>query len=157
MTGGTVTLITAIVGAVCGVAGAILGVINTWQQLRRDNVRLKIIPKHVIPVGALENAPLNFGLDVINLSEFPVVIEDVGFLLADGRHGTLATVPGMENHGRLPLRLEPRSSYSKLFYADHETIDWNDVRSAYARTQCGTEITGTSGALKQLIRGGGKR
>jgi hypothetical protein len=47
MAGNTVTLITAIVGAVCGIAGAILGIINTWQQLRRDKVRLKIIPKHV--------------------------------------------------------------------------------------------------------------
>jgi len=157
MAGDTTTLITAIVGAVCGVAGAMLGVINTWHQMRRDKVRLKVVPKHVIPVGIIERAQLNFGLEVINMSEFPVVIEDVGFLLVDGRHGTLATVPGMESNGKLPLRLEPRSSYSKLFYVDQKAIDWSEVRSAYARTQCGTEITGTSGALTQLVRERGKR
>ena len=53
MWGDKVTLITAVVGAVCGIVGAILGVMNTWQQLRRDKVRIKIIPKHVIPFGAL--------------------------------------------------------------------------------------------------------
>ncbi|MDI9570298.1 MAG: hypothetical protein QM278_06195 [Pseudomonadota bacterium] len=83
-----------------------LGVINTWRQMRRDKVRLKVVPKHVIPVGVIERAQLNFGLEVINMSEFPVVIEDVGLLLVDGRHGTLATVPGMESNGKLPLRLE---------------------------------------------------
>lgn len=157
MAGENVTLITAIVGAVCGVAGAIFGVINTWHLLRRDKIKLKIIPKHVIPVGAIEKAPLNFGLEVINLSEFPVVIEDVGFLLSGGRHGTLATIPGVETNGKLPLRLEPRSSYSKMFFIDQDTVNWSDVKSAYAHTQCGTEITGTSGALNQIIRERGKR
>lgn len=156
MAGETITFVTAIVGAISGIAGAILGVINTWWQLRRNKVRLKIIPKHIIPVGALRNEPMNFGLEVINLSEFSVVIEDVGFLLKGGRHGTIATVQGIESNGSLPLRLEPRSSYSKWFYADQETTDWREVRKAYARTQCGTEATGTSGALNQLIHTGGK-
>lgn len=153
----TITLITAIVGAVCGITGAVLGIMNTWNQMQRKSVKIKILPTHVIPVGALENAPLNFGLEVINLSEFPVVVEDVGFLLTGGRHGTLATVPGRESNGALPLRLEPRSSYSKLFHVDQGTVDWRNVRCAYARTQCGTEATGTSGALKQLIREGARR
>ena len=154
MTSNAVTLATAIVGAVCGVTGAILGVINIWHQMRRNRVRLKITPSHIIPVGSLENAPLNFGIEVINLSDFPVVLADVGFQLSDGSRGTLATVPGMENNGKLPLRLEPRSSYSKLFYVDQATVDWRNIRCAYARTQCGTVATGTSGALKQLIREG---
>jgi hypothetical protein len=95
-------------------------------------------------------------IEVINLSEFPIVIEDIGFLLINGQHGTLATVPGIEKNGKLPLRLEPRSAYSKIFYVNRETINWGDVRKAYARTQCGTECTGTSGALAQLVRESGQ-
>jgi len=154
MAGESITLITAIVGAVCGVAGAILGVINILHQMQRDKIRLKVTPHHAIPVGSLENAPVNFGIEVINLSEFPVVIEDVGFQLADKCHGTLSPVPGLQPKGKLPLRVEPRTAYSKLFHLDKDTIDWANVRCAYAQTQCGTTVTGTSPALKQIIREG---
>jgi len=46
-----VTLVTAIVGAVCGMCGAILGIINTCTQLSRNRVRLKVIPKRGYMVG----------------------------------------------------------------------------------------------------------
>jgi hypothetical protein len=124
--------------------------------MQRNKVRLKVIPKHVIPVGGLANTDLNFSIEVVNLSEFAVVIADVGFSLTDGRQATLATVQGIEPSGKLPLRLEPRSSYSKIFHVDRETIDWSTVRCALVRTQCGTEVTGTSGALKQLIEQAGE-
>ncbi len=44
-----ITLGTAIVGAICGVTGAVLGVISTWHQVQRNKVRLKVTPHHVIP------------------------------------------------------------------------------------------------------------
>jgi hypothetical protein len=150
----TVTLITAIVGAVCGVAGTILGVINIWHQLTRNKVRLKVTPQHTI-LMLNRSMPLNFSIEVVNLSEFPVVIEDIGFQLADGRKATISPVPGLEPNGSLPMRLESRAAYSKIFSLDQNLVPWSKVRCAYARTQCGTLVTGTSPALQQLVRKGG--
>lgn len=146
-----ITLVTAIIGAVCGVSGAILGIINTRHQLSRNKLRLKIIPSHVIPVGGLQNSGLNFGIEVVNLSEFCVTISDVGFTLKDNRQATLAPVVGTEQPGELPLRLEPRTSYHKYFNIDEVGFPKN-VKTAYVKTQCGEMITGTSGALKQKIK-----
>lgn len=145
----TVTLITVIIGTICGVTGAILGVINTWQLLQRNRIRLKIIPQHAILPG---NVPFNFGVQVINLSDFPVIIVDVGLQLTKNRHGSLTMVEGIENNGKLPMRLDPHTAYSKIFNADQGTVNWGEVRCAYVRTQCDTYATGTSPALKQLIR-----
>lgn len=154
MSNDTITLIGAFVGSACGLTGTVLGIINTFHQLSRNKVRLKVAPHIVIPVGAFKDAPWNFGIEVVNLSEFAVVITDTGFKLKDGRRGTLATVDGFEKNGKLPLRLEPRTAYSKFFHAEEDTFVWRSVCCAYATTQCGTIATGKSGALDQLIRGG---
>lgn len=146
-----ITLITAIIGAVCGVFGAVLGIINTCYQVSRNKIRLKVIPSHAIPVGAIANLGINFGIEVINLSEFPVTIVDVGFLLRDNRRATLSPVESIDQPGKLPLRLEPRTSYHKYFNTDMAGFP-EQVRSAYVLTQCGELITGTSGALKQKIK-----
>jgi hypothetical protein len=151
MNTGNITLITAIIGAICGILGAALGIINICHQLSRNKLRLKVIPSHAIPVGGIVNSDINFGLEVINLSEFPVTISDVGFLLADKRRATLATVIGNEQPSKLPLRLEPRTSYHKYFNIDNVGFPKN-VKFAYASTQCGELITGTSVALKQKIK-----
>lgn len=148
------TLATAIVGAVCGVTGSVLGILNMWRDTRRDKVRLKVVPQHIVSVGLVADQGWNFAIEVINLSEFPVVVADVGFELADGSHGTASPIPGLEPHGGLPKRLEPHTAYSKIMRVDRQTAPWNQVRRAYARTQCGTFATGTSGALQQLIREG---
>jgi hypothetical protein len=95
---------------------------------------------------------VNFGIDVINLSEFPVVIVDVGFQLARGSHATLSTAGCMEPHGGLPQRLDPHTSYSACFWLDANTVELSAVKCAYAQTQCGTEVRGNSRALRQVIR-----
>lgn len=147
-----ITLITAIVGGACGLLGAVLGIINTWNQMRKNKIRLKVTPIHAIPVGSLSSANIDFGIEVINLSDFAVTITDVGFLLESKQTATLATVNSIEQPSKLPIRLEPRTSYRKYF--SKSVIDTNGARikSAYANTECGETITGVSGALKQLIK-----
>lgn len=147
-----ITTVTAIFGAVCGFAALILSAIDTLHQLRRDQVRLKVTPQHIIPVGAFRNAHVDFGIEVVNLSEFPVVIVDVGFLLAHGRHGTLSTASTIEPNGELPKRLDPHTSYSVCFWLDTNTVELGAVKCAYARTQCGVEAKGNSPALRQVVR-----
>lgn len=151
MAADTLTIATAIIGAASGLLGSFLGIMNARHQFQRNKIRLKVIPQHAIPVGAIRDAPINFGIEVINLSDFPVVLVDVGFQLRDGRYATLSTVKGIESNGRLPLKLEPRTAYSKNFWLDHETVDLKAVKCAYARTQCGTTASGMSPALKQMI------
>ncbi len=146
-----ITLVTAIIGAVCGILGAILGIINTIHQLNRNRIRLKIIPNYAIPVGGIEHLEVNFGIEVINLSEFPVAISDIGFLLHDGRKAPLATVGCFEQPSKLPIKLEPRTSYQNYF--DIDSIGFSkQVEYAYVATQCGELIKGTSVALKQKIK-----
>jgi len=152
-----ITTITAVIAAVCGVTALALSFINTGHQLRHDQVKLKVIPQHIIPVGALRDAHVNFGVDVINLSEFPVTIVDVGFQLTRGRHATLSTAGCMEPHGGLPQRLDPHTSYSACFWLDANMLELTAVKCAYAQTQCGTEARGTSPALRQLTKGAADR
>jgi len=146
-----ITLVTAIIGAVCGVSGAILGVINTWNQLTKNKVRLKVTPVHAIPVGTLANSGVNFGIEVINLSDFPVTISDVGFLLKNKKRATLCMVISIDQPAKLPIRLEPRTAYKKYFNIDEAKLP-KLTKYAYVDTQCGELITGTSGALKQKIK-----
>ena len=144
-----ITTVTAIVGAVCGVTALLLSFINTWHQLRRDQVRLKIVSYH----AALSNSYVNFGVNVINLSEFAVVLTDVGFCFDDETKGTLSVMKCVEPNGRLPLRLESHTSYTALFWLDRTSVPLFYIRCMYAQTQCGTEARGTSPALRQLTKG----
>jgi hypothetical protein len=146
-----ITLVTAIIGAVCGVSGAVLGVINTRNQLARNKIRLKVTPVHAIPVGALAGSNVNFGIEVINLSDFPVTISDVGFLLKNKQRATLFQVISIDQPSKLPVRLEPRTAYEKYFNIDEAGLP-KQTKYAYAKTQCGELIIGTSGALKQKIK-----
>ena len=151
MNGTNITFVTAIVGAVCGILGAVLGIINTWHQVNRNKIRLKVTPTHVIPVGALANSDVNFGIGVINLSEFPVTISDVGFLLKNKQRATTISVDSIDQPDKLPVRLEPRTSYHKYFNIEKAVLP-KQTKYAYVNTQCGELITGTSGALKQKIK-----
>ena len=150
----TITLITAIIGAVCSILGAILGVINTWYQISKNKLRLKVTPQHAIPVGVIANSGVNFSLEVLNLSDFPVTITDAGFLLKDGRSATLSTVMGFEQPASLPVKLEPRTTFTKYFDIINSGLPFASVKCAYAKTQCGETITGNSGALKQIVKRG---
>lgn len=148
-----ITTVTAIVGAVCGVTALLLSFINTWHQLRRDQVRLKIVPYYAALTGILSNSHVNFGVNVINLSEFAVVLTDVGFCLDGETRGTLSTMKCVEPNGQLPLRLESHTSYTALFLLDRTTVPLTYVRCMYAQTQCGTLVRSSSMVLHRLIDG----
>lgn len=149
-----ITLLAAVIGVVSGVTGAILGVINTLNQLQRNKVRLRVSMFHAIPLGALERSSINFGIEVINLSEFAVVITDVGFQLSGDQIATFLTLDGIENEGKLPCHLAPRTAYSKLFHIDRNTLDLSSIKYAYAKTRCGHRVKGNSPALRQLMKRG---
>jgi hypothetical protein len=49
--------------------GAVLDVLNTWKAYDRDRPKLRVIPKHAIPVGTADPR-VTFCIEVVNLSTF---------------------------------------------------------------------------------------
>lgn len=151
MNSGGVVLFTAIIGAVCGILGTVLGIINTLHQLNKNKIRLKVAPIHAFPGGALANSSITFGIEVVNLSDFATTISDIGFLLKNKNRATLFAIDSIDMPSKLPVRLKPRESYTKYFNIEQIGLS-KQTEFAYVATQCGELVTGTSGALKQKIK-----
>lgn len=164
----TITLVTAIVGAICGICGAVLGVINTCTQLSRNRVRLKVIPKlgYVLPnktimtcvnVDELQKQYAEHGLpslwciEVINLSAFAVTISSIGFGKAKGESlRCFIFEPGTMSGKKWPTRLEPREAETFLGKVG-QPLQTAQMKKpiAYAETDCGVVCYGTSPILQK--------
>jgi len=131
--------------------GAVLGIINTWRNINRDRVRLRVTPKQAIPFGAAEltHPNINFCIDVINLSFFPLTISEVG-VLHKGLDSRGAVFQPITLDGTsIPRKLEAREAVS--FYMEYpQPRDGHPLVSAYAKTSCGRMFKGISPALMQL-------
>lgn len=163
----TVTLATAIIGAACGICGTVLGVVNTWSQVSRNRVRLRVVPKMAFMVGGRivagtkatnqlrelvsSQTPSRWCIEVVNLSTFAVTISEVGFAKSNGLRHVL--VPAEVSNGRSwPARLEPREAV--MLYAQiGETPAPQVMRRpyAYAETDCGVLRFGTSPIFKDYF------
>jgi hypothetical protein len=135
------------------VLGAILGLLNTWRSVDASRMKVKVVPGHALAVGGA-NPAIRFYIAVTNLSAFPITVDGVGFLYrGTDKKGVLVDYLLPEGD-RLPKRLEPRSSVS--VYCDVPSpLPNHPIKCAYAATACGETCTGTSPALKQVIRGSG--
>jgi hypothetical protein len=129
------------------VLGAVLGLFNTWQAVDQSRVKILVIPKHLVVLNGDES--LKCCIDIINLSAFPVSIDDAGFFYKGTDRRAAIVDPMFQDGGRWPRRLEPRSSIT-VFSKLPEPLAGHPVRCAYARTQCGRVATGSSPALKQI-------
>ena len=146
-----VTLTIAVAGAVLGLVGTVLSILNTWRTFDRDKVKLRVVPKHAFPVGGIDNRP-RVSIDVTNLSTFPVTVSQIGFLFHDTTNRGVLVQPFMPDGGSFPRRLEPRTSFSVLCDPmEHLEPDFASVRCVYAQTDCGATIEGNSPALRQLV------
>lgn len=128
--------------------GAALGILNTWQSLSASRVRLRVRPAHAIAVPTGQNL---FSIEVVNLSNFAVTVDDVGFTLGGNTvKGTRAAIPQpiLIDGGRWPRRLESREAVSVYF--DHLDMIGRRIGRAYASTACGETAYGTSPALEQV-------
>ena len=135
----------------CAVTGAVLGVINTWNGLIQQRVKLKVIPKIAHPVTPTGEPGQKMGcIEVTNLSAFPVTVGDVGFT-TDGdprKKGRMAiTQPIIIDGGSWPRRLEARSSVSVYFHWRHLN---REIKRAYVLTDCGQVSYGNSPALQSM-------
>ncbi len=154
------------------VLGAALGILNTWKAYDRDRLKLKVRPKFYIhtragvltgadiPLEASSFNTLNPGIEeklqdlcieVTNLSAFPVTINEVGLTLKGTKDRAWLSEYFISEDRKLPLRLDPRSSVT-VFGTRHgssEGIPGHAV-AAYATTDCGETVEGSSRALRLL-------
>ena len=93
---GGITLVIAIAGAVAGSTGVILGAINTWINVRRDRVRLRVRLSEVITAGPPFNGRRTFAIEALNLSEFSIVVTDIGLNLTKKQRASLLPADGLE-------------------------------------------------------------
>lgn len=133
------------------VLGAVLGIINTWQSIDITRVKLKVLPAHAIPFGGIDPR-LRFCIEITNLSSFAITIEDAGvFYAGSTKRGSIVS-PVFADGGSWPRRLEPRSSVT-VYSQIPTSSSGARISCAFARTQCGTTTTGSSGALRQIADG----
>lgn len=160
----------ALIGAVTGVTGVILGILGTIDRYRRDQVRLRVTPKiawvnrrgtalvadrsadpEVDPARGL--APNRLIVEVVNLGSFPVTISEVGFGRAGGRTRICIPLPELPSGGSLPTRLEPRQALQAFcnFPSGVEQRKGLEAARAFAETDCGAVAYGTSPAFERFV------
>ncbi|WP_250865595.1 hypothetical protein [Caballeronia sp. INSB1] len=142
--------------------GAVLGVFNLWRQLSTERIKIRVSPSLVIersPNGVLSSItvavdPVNppqsvsLSIEVLNLSAFPVTIDEVGMTTAgEGRVSFFGAVT--KEHTTLPIRVESRDSVT-LYTKSYTTTEFAKALHVFAETACGTRAFGESPAMKSL-------
>jgi hypothetical protein len=149
--------------------GVGLGVFNTWYLFKSPRFRLKVVPKLCFDMQGgrylaidwdeqvqqlrAAGAPSRWGIEVINLNAFAVTIDEIGFSDATD-DGQMAMVdPEISRGKKWPVRLKAREKV--MFYSTDgmdlpKTVLANT--RAYAKTDCGHCVYGTSPALTKEAR-----
>lgn len=135
------------------VLGAVLGVINTWNQLSKNHVRLRVRPKQAQIVNQYGMSAPRLCIEVTNLSSFAVTVDDVGLVNESIKNPRVAVLhPILLDNKPWPRRLESRESVT--VHLDDDVFCGGELARmthAYASTQCGETRYGTSPALKSFV------
>ena len=136
-------------------SGLTLGVINLVCSFLRTRVRLRVVPKAArVSSGVIFSQSKgdlkefnNVVMEVVNLSEFPVYVAEVGFKYVGSDLRSLIANPLSTNKcAGLPIRLDARESTT--VFAESEdalrTLRSFRVKAAYVKTDCGKTVVGTS-------------
>lgn len=146
----TITLTVAIVGAVTGVLGAVLGIVNTWNTISARKVRVVVRPTFAYGIdifGGLAARP-RVGIEVVNLSTFPVTVTEVGFALAGTKARANVLRPIVIDGKPWPRRLEAREAVST--YCDPPDDPKARVKAVYASLATGERFTRRGRFVKNL-------
>ena len=146
---------------IAAITGAVLGILNSAWQFTRTRTRLRVIPGFETYGEAFGDSHTDITIKVVNLSEFPVVIEEAGIQFVDGdvrplnfRH-TFKTGNDIESRS-LPLTLAARDAVVLTTSEDNGiraslTLSMYQAKCAYIRTASGYIKTGTSMLLKNRV------
>ena len=148
--------------------GATLGVLNTWSQLSKNRVRLRVIPRIAFGIGDAKflvsgltqkakemlcsARPARLCIEVVNLSAFAVTIQDVGFGCVDVERHSLVQ-PELSRAKSWPVRLESREAITAYATVGVFGLKPEIVKNAkaYAKTDCGKVWYGSSPIFKAFV------
>ena len=135
------------------VLGAALGIMNTWNTISQRRVRLRVRPSLAF---AVPNGGAAVSIEAVNLSTFPVTVEEVGFAPAGARGKRPRRLVVMEpifvDQKPWPRRLEPREAVTAYVSPDYLAGAAEMLGKAYVRTSCGEIAFGVTPALRQIRR-----
>jgi hypothetical protein len=129
--------------------GAVLGVLNTWKVFARERVKLRVVPKHAIPIGAVDPR-LTFCIEVINVGGVALTVNEVGVFHQGTSKRSAVITPVIADKGPWPRRLEPRSAVTVYAQGASLPMQGHPIRCAYAMTDCGRTFEGNSAALSDF-------
>ena len=154
---------------VVAIFGLSLGIYNAWTQSKLRRVRIKVIPLSVEVIrqgtssefGSIQELPFRSpGIEVVNLSAFPITVADVGYEFRTGENYPLSRLDkGGRFNGhfwifdKLPQRLEARSSLRvALWDKDEEYLKGKRIQRCYAITECHTSAYGRNPSLQETAK-----
>ena len=131
--------------------GAVLGIFNAWRAWSSDRIRVRVSISNVIAFPGGERA---IGIEVVNLSSFPLTITNLGFERLDSSSHLQITSPiftGADQ--RLPFRLESRTAFTVLqpSAAGEIPIELKNVGRAYVSTACGHRALSKRAVGRHLV------
>lgn len=158
--------ITTVIAAFIGMG---LGLFNFFIERSKRKVIVNVLPKAIMKrfrnrstsetvlMTSLNEFPdiyLDdyFAIEVINKSDFPIVIENIGFEVKGLKERMIIFQPLTFDGGEWPRRLEQRGSVTAYFLLQEILKDQNSVKikNAFIETSCGAISRGKSGALTGL-------
>jgi hypothetical protein len=162
--------VSKIIVTIAAFTGMALGIFNFLNERRRHKVHLKVTPRAAHYIGNAEDGRETYlyssneferdgmadtlVVEVINLSTFPVIINEVGLTKKWTRRRMAMPMPKLIDGAVWPRKLEARESVTAHFDLTQllGNVNLRQAKSAYAKTVCGEFQTGNSDALKDLLR-----
>lgn len=119
--------------------GAVLGVINTWRAVNRDRMKLRVRFVHGFSINAPHMPDKMIGVEVTNLSTFPVTIQETGLHIVASKHRAVLIPPTLLDGGDWPRRLESREQVTTYFDSAGlpRDVEYSNV---FATTACGVTV-----------------
>jgi hypothetical protein len=148
----SVTPLDAITLAIAAL-GAVLGIINTWQALDQNRVKLRVsVRVAYFFVGPQMSTNPQFAIEVVNRSQFPLTVSEIGFELRDSKDVLALVDPIFVDGGKLPRRLESRSAFTGYTaQGDTSRIVSRNPSRGYAKTDSGEIARSNRRAFRVLI------
>lgn len=164
-----ILIVKDVIIGIAAFVGMGFGIYNFFRDKSKEKVKLKVIPKSVIGRGTSSSGqefvrtsqdgfPKDyisdiFAIEVINFSDFPVIVDEVGFFLKGTDRRFSLPMPIIPDQKEWPRKLEKRESVT--VYGDLQGLlsasNIQKVEYAFARTSCNSFGKGTSNALKELV------
>lgn len=144
-----IALVTAIAGLVFGVAGTVMGLLNTWRSFDRDSLRLTISPRWAY----FPNGERRLCFEVINKGFTALTVKQIGMRLRGHRREFLFFPCTLLDGCTLPQRMDPRTAITLVMApCAHDDPRIAQVRDTFAETACGRFFYGSSPVFKRHVK-----